>query len=54
MECSITTSKPSWVVALDRAQDALLQAAEQDTPECTDSKTRIAYGWMDVSRLLKG
>lgn len=48
-----TTNKPEWVKALDEAQTALRHAAEQDTPEWIDCKTRLAYAWMDVSRLLK-
>jgi hypothetical protein len=45
--------KPSWVEALDEAKKVLATAADQDTPECTDSKTRLAYAWMEVARMQK-
>lgn len=48
-----TTNKPAWVEALDQAQTMLRAAADSETPEATDSKTRLAYGWMDVARMLK-
>lgn len=48
-----TTNKPAWVEALDKAKMMLSAAAEAETPEATDSKTRLAYGWMDVARMLK-
>ena len=50
---SETTNKPAWVEALDEAQTTLRSAAGAESPEATDSKTRLAYGWMDVARMLK-
>ncbi len=49
-----TTNKPTWVEALDNAQEILRSAASRDnTPEMTDSKTRLAHAWMDIARMLK-
>lgn len=42
----------TWVEALDEAKSALRMAVEAGTPEATDSKTRVAYGWMDIARML--
>lgn len=47
------TPKPAWVEALDEAKTALRAAGASPTHEETDSKLRIAYGWMDISKLLK-
>lgn len=48
-----TIRQPAWVDALDEAKKALHSAGESKTPEVIDSLTRVAYGWMDISRLLK-
>lgn len=50
-----TIRQPAWVDALDEAKKALHSAGESktQTPEVIDSLTRVAYGWMDISRLLK-
>lgn len=47
------TKKPAWVEALDEAKTALCLASEARTPEETDSKTRLAYAWMDIAKLQK-
>lgn len=45
--------KPKWVEALDKAEIALSAASEAQMPEEMDSKVRLAYGWMDIAKLLK-
>lgn len=53
-DATTTTNKPAWVTALDEAQAALKMAAAADTPEESDAKTRLAWGWMEIARMLKG
>ena len=48
-----SSNKPEWVKALEEAALVLKDAVQQSTPEMTDSKTRVAYGWIDMSRLYK-
>ena len=48
------TTKPTWVEALDEAKETLKAAASESTPEAIDSRTRLAYGWMDIAKLYKG
>lgn len=44
------TSKPSWVKALDEAEDALRRAAGHSyDPNMMDAETRLAYAWMAAS-----
>jgi hypothetical protein len=45
--------KPAWVEALDSAKEILSAAAVAITPEEIDSKTRLAYAWIDIARLQK-
>lgn len=47
------TNKPAWVEALDEAKTALRDAAKLAAPEEVDSRTRLAYGWIDVAKMLK-
>lgn len=50
-----TTNKPvpAWVAALDEAMNILRSAAEAESPEATDSKTRLAYAWLSIAEQLK-
>lgn len=48
-----TPNKPAWVQSLDEAQSVLRSASEQETPELTDSLTRVAQTWIDIARIQK-
>lgn len=46
-------TKPTWVEALDKASAMLTTASEATAPDDRDSKTRLAYGYMDLAKLYK-
>lgn len=43
-------NKPKWVEALESAESELHAAGAAETPEERDSRTRLAYGWLDIAR----